>query len=163
MISETMEKELNAQINKEIYSSYLYFAMAAYLKSENLDGAAHFMQEQAKEEIGHAMKMYGYVNEQGGRVILEAIEKPNADYADVEEVFTLALKHEQYITKSINNLVDLAISEKDHATKAFLDWYVSEQVEEEASMDSIVRKIGMAGKTGQALLMLDGHLARRGQ
>ena len=163
MISKEMEKEINDQINKELFSAYYYMSMAAFAANENLDGTANFFQVQAKEEVGHAMKFYSYVNEQGGRVVLEAIEKPKTDFTDVEELFQLALEHEKYVTKRIHDLVDLAIKENDHATKTFLDWYVTEQVEEEASMDSILRRVQMAGKKGQALLMIDSQLAGRGK
>ena len=156
-----MAKELNAQINKETFSAYYYFSMAAWAENENFGGVASFFKKQAQEELGHAMKIYGYVNERGNAVILEAIEKPKTDFASVEELFALALEHEKYVTSSINDLVSLAIKENDYATKTFLDWFVTEQVEEEASMDSILAKLKLAGKSGQALLMLDNVLGQR--
>jgi len=163
MISKEMEKALNEQINKETYSAYLYFSMAAYFESENFDGMAAFMKEQAKEELEHAMKIYGYVNEQGGRVVLDAIEKPQKDYKGALEIFELSLKHEKFITASINKLVDQAIKENDHATRTFLSWFVTEQVEEENNMETIVGKLKLVGDAGHALLMLDAQLGKRGE
>lgn len=163
MLSKEMEKALNEQINKEMFSSYLYLAMSAYLSEQFLDGFAKFFQIQAQEEWGHAMKIYKHVNERGGRVVLEKIDKPQTDFKDIEEIFKLTLEHEQMITKSIHNLVDLAIKEKDHASKNALDWFVNEQVEEEANMENWVAKIKMVGTKGQSLIMLDVHAGRRGE
>jgi len=162
MLSKSMEKALNEQINKEMYSSYLYLAMAAYLSEQFLDGFAKFFQIQSQEEWGHAMRIYKHVNERGGRVILEKIDKPQPEFKDIEEIFNLTLEHEQFITKSIHELVDLAAKDKDHATKNFLDWFVNEQVEEEANMENWVAKIKMAGSKGQALFMLDSQAGKRG-
>lgn len=161
MLSKTMEQELNIQINKEMYSAYYYLAMAAWAEQKSLVGVANFFKVQAQEEINHAQKFYHFLNERGGRVLLEAIDKPQAEYKDVEEIFTLALEHEQYVTSRIHKLVDVAISESDHATKTFLDWFVSEQVEEEASMDNILQKIKMVGATGHGLFMIDAELGGR--
>ena len=161
MISKKMESAINEQINKELYSAYYYLSMAAYLENESLDGMASFMKAQAHEEVGHAMKFYAYVNEQGGRVILETIEKPQETFDNPQQIFDLSLKHEKFVTSRIHSLVDLALEEKDHATKAFLDWFVTEQVEEEATMDSIVNKFKLLGGSGQGLLMLDAQLGQR--
>ncbi len=161
MISEKMTKALNEQINKELYSAYYYLSMASFLESKNLDGMADFFKHQAKEETGHAMKIYDYVNEQGGRVVLEAVEKPRTDFEGPQQIFELALEHEKVVTKSIHNLVALALQENDYATRTFLDWFVSEQVEEEATMDRIVNKFKLAGTQGHALLMLDSLLGQR--
>jgi ferritin len=163
MLSKEMEKALNEQINKEMYSSYFYLAMSAYLSEQFLDGFASFFQVQAQEEWGHAMKIFKHVNERGGRVVLDKIDKPQTDYKDIEEIFNMTLEHEKFITKSIYDLVDLAVKGKDHASKSFLDWFVNEQVEEEANMENWVAKIKMAGTKGQALLMLDVHAGKRGQ
>lgn len=163
MISKKMEKSLNEQINKELFSAYYYLSMAAYLQNSNLEGMAHFMKHQAEEETGHAMKIYSYVNEQGGRVVLDAIEKPRVDFDSPQQIFELGLAHEKLVTASIYALVTLAIEEKDYATKTFLNWFVSEQVEEEATMDSIVSKFKFIGNAGQGMLMLDAQLAQRGE
>ncbi|MBN1996341.1 ferritin [candidate division KSB1 bacterium] len=161
MLSKEMEKEINIQINKELYSAYLYMAMAAYFDNKNLSGFANFFQVQAQEEVFHAQKFYHYLFERGGRVVLEAIEKPQTDFKDVKAVFQQAYEHEQYVTSRINTLMNLAIKESDHASKAFLDWFISEQVEEEASMDSILQKIDLVGATGHGILMLDAQLGQR--
>ncbi len=162
MLSKTMEKALNEQINKEMFSSYLYLAMSAYLSTQYLEGFAKFFKVQSQEEMGHAMKLFGYINERGGQVVLDKIDKPQTNYKDIEEIFTQTLEHEKFITKSIHELVELAIQEKDHASKNFLDWYVNEQVEEEANMDNWLAKIKMVGNKGQALIMLDVHAGQRG-
>jgi len=162
MSSKTMEKALNEQINKEMFSSYLYLAMSAYLSTQYLEGFAKFFKVQSQEEMGHAMKLFGYINERGGQVVLDKIDKPQTNYKDIEEIFAQTLEHEKFITKSIHELVELAIQEKDHASKNFLDWYVNEQVEEEANMDNWLAKIKMVGNKGQALIMLDVHAGQRG-
>lgn len=158
-----MEKAINEQINREFFSAYLYLSMATYFAEQNLDGMARFMQMQAKEEVEHGMKMYSYLEEQGARVILEAIEKPDSDFGGPLDIFEKSLKHEQFVTRNIHNLVNQAIDEKDHATKSFLDWFVTEQVEEESSMDSIVNKLKLVGDKGHGLLMLDSQLGQRGE
>lgn len=161
MISQAMEKALNNQINKELYSSYYYYAMAAYLENEGFEGMAGFMKVQALEETTHAQKFYDYICEQGGRVVLEAIDKPPVDYKSPKEIFELGLEHEKHVTSLIHSLVKLALEENDFATKAFLDWFVTEQVEEEATMDNIVNKFKIAGDSGHGLLMLDAKLGER--
>lgn len=161
MISKKMEKAINEQINKELYSAYYYLAMAAYLEDEGLEGMASFMKAQTYEETGHAMKFYSYVNEQGGRVTLEAIDKPQDTFDSPQQIFELSLEHEKFVTSRINALMDLAVEESDHATKAFLNWFVTEQVEEEDTMDSIVNKFKLMGGTGHGLLMLDSQLGQR--
>jgi len=162
MLSKTMEKALNDQINKEMFSSYLYLAMSAYLSTQYLEGFAKFFKVQSQEEMNHAMKLFGYINERGGQVVLDKLDKPQTNYKDIEEIFTQTLEHEKFITKSIHELVELAIQEKDHASKSFLDWYVNEQVEEEANMDNWLAKIKMVGNKGQALIMMDVHAGQRG-
>ncbi len=161
MISKEMEKALNTQINKELYSSYYYLAMAAYLDNEGLEGMATFMKAQALEETTHAQKFYDYINEQGGRVVLDAIDKPKTDYDSARQIFELALEHERLVTSLIHNIVSLALKENDFATKTFLDWFVTEQVEEESTMDNIVNKFKIVGDNGHGLLMLDAQLGQR--
>ena len=126
-------KSLNEQINAEMFSSYLYLSMEAYFQSISLKGFAAWMRVQAQEEMMHGMKFYDFVNERGGKVTLEAIAKPETTWATPLAAFEAVLKHEEHVTSLINNLVDLAISEKDHASNNFLQWFVAEQVEEEAS------------------------------
>jgi len=161
MLSKKMEKALNEQLNAELYSAYLYLSMAAWFESQNLPGFAAWMRVQHREETGHGMKFFGFVIERRGRVALKAIEAPARDWKSSLAAFEAALDHERYITGRIGELVDLAIEEKDHATNAFLQWFVNEQVEEEASVDSIVQKLKMAEKSAGALLMLDHELGKR--
>jgi ferritin len=161
MLSETMENALNDQINAELYSSYLYLSMASYYDSIDLAGFSHWMQCQAKEELFHAMKMYDYVIERGGRAILKPIEGPQTDWDGPSAPFEQAYQHELKVTGLINNLVNLAIDEKDHATNNFLQWYVKEQVEEEASASEVVQKLKLTGGQGNGLFMLDNELGQR--
>jgi ferritin len=161
MLSKKMQEALDEQINAELYSAYLYLSMAAYFESLNLAGFANWMQVQAQEETSHAMKFYGYVHERGGRVTLQAIAQPETEWASVSAVFEATYKHEQNVTARINDLVDLAIKEKDHATNSFLQWYVDEQVEEEKSADEIVQKLRQIGDAPSPLFMLDNELGKR--
>lgn len=161
MISQKLQDAFNEQINKELYSEYLYFSMAAWLDAENLPGCANFFKIQVQEERFHAMKMYDFVNERGGRVILKAIDKPEIEFESAQEIFEKAYEHERLVTNLINNLMDLAIEEKDHSAKSFLNWFVDEQIEEEASMDAIIGKLKMVGGNGHGLLMIDNELGTR--
>ncbi|MBC8415471.1 MAG: ferritin [Candidatus Cloacimonetes bacterium] len=161
MISKKLQDAINKQINKELYSEYLYLSMAAYLESIGLEGFANFFKVQIQEERFHAMKFFDYVNERGGRVILEAIDRPQIEFKSPVEIFEIAYNHEQYVTKLINELMEVAIKENDHAAKSFLNWYIDEQVEEEASMDKILNQLKMIGGKGQGMLMLDKELAAR--
>ena len=161
MINRKVEGALNDQIQKEFYSSYLYLSMAAKFESMNLKGFAHWMQLQANEETKHAMKIYGHLNERGGRVTLQAIDAPPSNWKSAEEMFAEAYKHEQKVTESINRIVELAKKEKDNATEVFLQWFVNEQVEEEASTNEIARKLQLLGDNAPALVMLDGELHKR--
>ena len=161
MISKKIEQALNDQINSELYSSYLYLAMAAYFDSENWRGFASWMKVQSQEELVHAMKIYGFVNERGGRVTLKAIDVPPAAWKSPMAAFQAAYKHEQLVTSRINNLVELATKEKDNATNVFLNWFVSEQVEEEASVDVVVKNLEMAKDMVCAIAMIDQQLGQR--
>jgi ferritin len=161
MLSKKMEKALNKQINAEMYSAYLYAAMGAQFDAQSLDGLANWMKAQAQEEMVHAMKFYGYVVEAGGRVVFEAIEKPPTDFGKPEKVFEEVLKHERKVTKLINNLVALARDEKDYATDNFLQWFVAEQVEEEASADDILQKMKLVGDHPHGLFMMNTKLGER--
>lgn len=161
MIKEKVVSALNDQINKEFYSSYLYLSMAAYFESTNLRGFAHWMRVQAREENGHAMKLYDHLVERGGRVTLSSIAAPPSKWKSPQEVFEQAYRHEQEVTESINTLVNLAKSEKDHATEVFLQWFVNEQVEEEAVANDILQKLKLVGHEGNAIFMIDRELAKR--
>ncbi|GAB4427982.1 MAG: ferritin [Anaerolineae bacterium] len=161
MLSEKMQAAMNKQINAELHSAYIYLSMAAYFEDQNLPGFAHWMRLQAKEEVGHAMKFFDFIVERRGRVLLEPVAAVPTDWPSPLAVFENALAHEQKVTGLINDLVNLAIAEKDHASNSFLQWFVDEQVEEEASADAIVQKLKMAGDTPVALLILDQELGER--
>ncbi|MBI5670585.1 MAG: ferritin [Chloroflexi bacterium] len=161
MLSDRMKTALNDQINMEFGASFQYLAMAAYFEAENLLGFANWMHVQAEEENGHAMKFYHYINSRRGRVTLKALSAPKTEWSSPLEAFQDALKHEQKVTASINNLVNLAIQESDHATNSFLQWFVDEQVEEEASVDAVIQDLKRIGDSSQGLFMLDRELAGR--
>lgn len=161
MLSKKMEDALNEQINKELYSAYIYLAMNCYFEDKGLPGAANWMRMQAQEETFHAMKMHDFVNERGGRVTLKAIDAPPSDWKSVQAVFEHVLEHEQMVTGLINNLVNLALDERDHATNIFLQWFVSEQVEEEASVNEVLQKIKLIGNDTAGLFTLDQDLGQR--
>ncbi len=161
MISQKLQDAINDQINRELYSEYYYLSMASYFNSSGLSGFENFFLVQVEEERFHAMKMYRFLNERGGRVYFKKINAPKTEFLSALEVFELAYEHEQYVTKTINELMDLAIDENDHAVKNHLNWFVEEQVEEEASMETILNKLSLIGGEGHGLLMLDGELAGR--
>jgi len=161
MLSEKMVNVLNEQINKEMYSAYLYMSMSAYSTYIGLKGFANWFMIQYQEEMIHAMKIYDYVNDQGAQVKLMAIEKSPTEFESPMDMFEKTLEHEKFVTKSINDLVDLAIKENDHATQIFLQWFVTEQIEEEANDNDIIAKLKLAGKEGNGLFMIDKELAAR--
>ena len=161
MIDGRTQEALNKHANAEVYSSYLYLSMSAYFQSINLTGFAHWMRVQAREELDHAMKFYEHVIERGGRVSLQAVEAPAAQWDSPLAAFENAYRHEQKVTGLINQLVDEAVQSKDHATNAFLQWFVSEQVEEEASVDAIVQKLKLVGGAPGGLFMIDHELGER--
>ncbi len=161
MLKEKIEKALTKHLNAEIYSSYLYLSMAAYFESINLKGFANWMRVQTQEELVHAMKFYDFIIERGGKVVLTSIEGPRTEWSSPLAVFEHAYEHEQKVTGLINNLVDLSIAEQDHATNNFLQWFVAEQVEEEASADEVVQKIKLMGDASGGLFMLDSELGQR--
>lgn len=161
MLSKKMLKALNDQVNAELYSHYLYLAMAAHLEAENLSGFAHWLKAQSYEEYGHGLKIFGYIQQRGSRVSLKAIDEPPAKWASPLAVFEDVAKHERLVTSKVNDLVDLAIAEKDHATLAFLQWFVTEQVEEEATADALVQKLKLVRDTPSGLFMVDRELAAR--
>ncbi len=160
-MTERMEEALNRQLNAELYSAYMYLSMTAWFEAMNLDGFASWMKAQALEEVEHAMKFYNFINERGGRVRLMPIEGPPTDWDSPVDVFEAAYKHEQYVTSLINDLVNLALGEKDHATQIFLQWFVTEQVEEEASFSAILEKLRMVGESPGPLFMMDRELGQR--
>ena len=161
MLSDKMEAAINQQINAEMYSSYLYLSMATYFESISLGGLSNWMRQQAQEEMFHAMKMFDFVCERGGRVTLKAIDEPPSKWASVLDVIENVLAHEQKVTGLINDLVNLALDERDHATNIFLQWFVSEQVEEEDTAGGLVDKLKLIGGDANGLFMLDTELATR--
>jgi len=161
MLSEAMTAALNEQITKELYSSYLYLQMAAYLDDQSLPGFATWMKAQAQEEISHAMIFYNYVNERGSRVIVGAIEQPPSEFTSPLDIFEKTLEHEKVVTASINSLMDLAVEERDYATRNRLEWFIGEQVEEESNASDIIGRLGLIGDKGGGLFMLDKELGAR--
>lgn len=161
MINEKLEKAFNVQINKEFYSEYLYLSMQAYFERLNLKGFVNWMSVQVQEERAHAMGMFDYLNQRGGNVQLEAIEKPQTDWTSPLDVFEEVLKHEEYVTSSINALMDVAEETKDRAAMSFLNWYLKEQVEEEDNVGNVLATLKLIGDDKKALLMLDKDLATR--
>jgi ferritin len=161
MISKNMQEALNEQMNKEFYSAYMYLAMSAYCNEAGLPGFAHWMRMQYEEETLHVTKMYDYILNQGGSIHLKTIEEPATEYGTPLEIFKTTLEHEQFVTSMIHKLMDLAIDERDYATQAFLQWYVSEQVEEEANVNDIIAPLRMVGEDKSGLMMIDRQLALR--
>ncbi len=156
-----IEKMLNDQMNFEFYSSYIYMAMAAYCDSVDLPGFSHWFKTQVQEEMYHAIKMYNYLIERGGRPFFTEVKAPQKEWDSPRAAFENALEHEKIVTDRINNLMTEAINESDHATRSFLNWYVDEQVEEESSVDSIIKKLKLIKDSGQGLLFLDNELGAR--
>jgi len=161
MISKKMENALNNQIREEFFSAYLYLAMSAWFETINLKGFANWMRIQNQEEQMHAMKIFDYLNERGGKVKLQKIDKPLYEWETPLAAFEAAYKHEQHITGCFNDLVDLAMEEKDRASQIFFDWFVNEQVEEEATADGIVQQLKLVGDKGQGIFMIDRELGTR--
>jgi len=161
LIKTSVQKALNDQTRKEFFSHYLYLSMAAHFESINLRGVAHWMRIQAKEELEHAMKFFEYIIERQGKVVLEAINAPTAKWKTPMNVFEDAYNHERMVTESIHKIVDLAESEKDHATSVFLQWFVKEQVEEEGSANDILQKLKLVGSENSGVLVLDVELGKR--
>ena len=161
MITEKVQKSINDQINAELYSSYLYLSMEAYFESENYKGFAHWMRMQAEEEKEHAYKLYDYMNDRGGRVLLTAIDAPPTDFDSVQDVFEKTLGHEREVTARINKLNALALEENDFATAAHLQWFITEQVEEEATAEDILNQIKMVDGKAGSLFYIDINMAKR--
>ncbi len=161
MLSKKMEQALNGQLNAELYSAYLYLSMEACLQAADLPGFANWMCIQTKEEQFHARKFYDYINERGARVTLAEIEAPPKEWDSPLAIFEAALAHEQKVTGLINELVNLAIEEKDHAADSFLRWFVDEQVEEEDTASTIVGQLKLIKESPQSLFLMDKELGQR--
>lgn len=161
MISSSMQDAINAQIHREFESAYIYLAMSAWFEHNDLPGFAHWMRQQASEERAHAMRLYTYLHERGGKVVLHAITQPPDEYGTTQDAVKNVLEHERMITKSIHDLYGLAQSEADYATQSHLQWFIDEQVEEEASAEGLLARVGLVEKGHGSLLMLDRELAER--
>lgn len=161
MISKQMTEALTDQVNAELYSAYMYMAMSSYASYKGYRGAANWFFVQAQEEVSHAQKIYNYINSVGEHAVMKAIEAPPAEYDSLQAMFEATLAHEQKVTALINDLANLAESEKDHATAIFLQWFVSEQVEEEENVNEILGQLDLAGASGGGLFMIDKELAAR--
>ncbi len=161
MISKKMEKMLNEQINMEIYSSNLYLSMCSYFLDKELDGFANYFRVQSQEELYHAQKQFDYIHNAGGKLTMMSIPAPETSFKSIVQVFEITLKHEQLVTKSINELAKLSIAENDFATHAFLQWFLTEQVEEEAAVINLLAKLKMIGDNASALYLLNAELKQR--
>jgi ferritin len=162
MMNQAVQDAMNEQIKNELYSAYLYLSMAAYFEAEDFQGFAHWMRAQAEEEQAHAMKFFDFINERGGRVTLHAIEQPPTTWTSPLDVFETTLEHEETVTSLIHKLYALSLEENDYASQVFLQWFVDEQVEEEANANQIVAQLKMVDGKAQGLLMLDRALGQRG-
>ena len=161
MIHVKMQEALVQQLNKELYSAYLYLSKEAYFSNLDLDGFAHYFHIQIQEERDHAMGFFNYLTKTGSQVKLPAIAQPPATFDSPLHVFELALKHEEYVTQSIYSLMDIAQEVKDHQTQVFLQWYITEQSEEEENMTRVCNRLKLIGNDGSGLFMLDNELAQR--
>ena len=161
MINKKVEDILNAQINKEFYSAYLYLAMSAYLDEIGLKGFSHWTKVQAKEEVDHGMILFNYIIDRNGNVDLKQIESPQKNFENPIQVFELILNHEEEVTKSIKGVAQLSEDECDIATRHFINWYISEQVEEEAKVSDIIKKLQMFGTDKSILYHIDKELGKR--
>ncbi|MDP2471794.1 MAG: ferritin [Candidatus Palauibacterales bacterium] len=162
MISKKLQDAINEQIKHELYSAYMYLAMSADCSDRNLVGFASWMRMQAQEEVAHGMRFYDFLVERGGRVQLQAIDQPPLEFGSPLEIMEKSLEHERFVTARINHLYDLAQEEQDRPAQVMLQWFITEQVEEEASIDEIVQRMKMFGADGPALFMLDRDLGARG-
>lgn len=161
MLSKEIQDALNDQIKNEYFSSYTYLSMAAYCESINMGGFATWMRLQSEEELGHAMRLFDYVLNRDGRVVLQSIGKPQTKFKSLTEMFQIVLDHEREVTGMINRLYEQALSENDHATSVELQWFIQEQVEEEKSAQEVLDKLKLAGDNSSALLILDTQLSER--
>jgi len=161
MISKKMENSLNIQLNHEFFSAYLYLNMSAYASANGFNGCARWFNSQYQEETAHAMKLFKYLEDQGAQIDLEDIKVAKVEYSSIIDVFEKALEHERKMTNWLNNLSDQAMKEKDHATYNLLQWYVTEQVEEEASFSEIIDQMKIVGGDGYGLYAIDKELGVR--
>jgi ferritin len=160
-MKKSIQEGLNKQVNHELNAAYHYLAMAAHFEAESLGGFAKWMLMQSKEEVEHAMRIYEHVNDRGGKVLLDAVAKPDAKFDSVLDVFRKALKLEQNNTKAIHSLYELAVKEGDYPAQTMLHWFIDEQVEEESLMEDVIAQLEMAGDSGSAILMLNARMGDR--
>lgn len=160
-ISKALATAMNEQVGKELYASNLYLAMAAHFDAADLPGFSHWLQLQSDEERSHALKLFGYVQERGGRVTLGPVDAPPASFGDVESVVQQIADHEALVTAAINGIYEIAVQHKDYAAQAFLDWFVIEQVEEEKQASDLLGRLKLVAAHGGSILMIDAELARR--
>ena len=161
MINSKIATALNDQLNLEYYSAYSYLAMSAYFLTQNLNGFAHWMRVQAQEELGHGMKIYDFLDDREAEIRFQALAAPKQNWDNPLDVFEDSLAHEQKVSQSIYNIADLALSERDHATHTFLQWFIAEQVEEEAAVKELIDTLKLVGTEGNGLFLLDRDLAQR--
>jgi ferritin len=162
MLSAKMNKMLNQQMNNELFASYSYLAIVAYFDSEELFGFSKFFRMQAQEELTHAMKIFDYIAKAGGKPVLETVKAPKAEFRTAEETFEVGLNNERKVTQDINKIMDAAMSESDHATRVLLNWFVTEQLEEEMLFSTCLKRVRMVKGDGKGLLLLDEQFSRRG-
>lgn len=161
MLSKPMQDALNQQINAEISSAYLYLAMSAYCAASNRPGSAHWMRVQWQEELGHALKLFEHVNDRGGRAVLKAVPQPPTEFKSLLDVFQQVLGHEKEVSAMIHRLYETAVKENDYPAQVMLQWFITEQVEEEKTATEVVEQLKMIGDQGAAVIMLDRHLGMR--
>lgn len=161
MLKEKVLNALNKQINAEMHSAYLYLSMSAYLQDKGLAGFANWMKVQYKEELSHALKIFDYVNERNGRVVLEPIAGVPIEFDGIIDVFEKTLEHEQKVTQMIDELMDVSVADSDHATQSFLQWFVDEQVEEEANVNELLDNLRLIDGQGNGVFMLNRELQSR--
>ncbi|WP_416148026.1 ferritin [Salipaludibacillus sp. HK11] len=161
MVTKELAKGLNDQMNYEFYSAHAYLATAAYCSGEGLDGFADFFLTQAEEERSHAMKFYNFINDLGERAIITSMPTPNNDFSSVLDSFEKSLEHEKEVTKRIYKLADMALDQREHATMTFLNWFIEEQVEEEATFDNLIQKLQRIENDSNAFYMLEAELGKR--
>lgn len=161
MLNEKLQAALNDQIKHELYSAYIYLSMSAYCDGKNLSGFAVWLKMQAQEEMEHALRIYDHILERGGNVTLQAIDQPPSEFGSPLDIMEQSLAHERFITSRINELYDLSVEVQDRAAQVMLQWFITEQMEEEATVDEIVERLKMFGQDGTALLMVDTQLGNR--
>lgn len=161
MLKEKLLKALNDQLNREYYSAYIYLSMAAHAESVNLPGFASWMRLQYDEEIAHALKFFDFIHDRGGKVVLQAIDKPPSKFKSPLDLFEKTLEHERHVSQKIRDIYALAVKENDYESQVFLQWFITEQIEEEKTADDIIQTLKRAGDDGHALLMIDRELGQR--